>query len=157
MTIPPNESVPATHAVEEPPLVHRVELAISYILRIGVLLSISLVVIGTCLTYVHHPEYATQSRPLNQIPLVAKDFPHTVADTWQSVIELRGQGCILLGLLGAFGDAGASRGGIDHRVCHSKGLHLHGDHDPRAGGVDHQFLSGEGRGIEAATSRHIRA
>jgi uncharacterized membrane protein len=99
MTLPPNESVSAAHAVEEPPLVHRVELAISYLLRAGVLLSITLVVIGTCLTYVHHPEYATVSRPLKEIPLVAKDFPDTVSGTWESLMELRGQGFILLGLL----------------------------------------------------------
>lgn len=99
MTLPAKESVPALGPVKEPALVERVELVISYLLRTGVFLSIGLVVLGTCLTYVHHPEYATHSLPLKDVPGVAKEFPHSVGDTLRSLAELRGQGFILLGLL----------------------------------------------------------
>ena len=85
--------------VEEPPLVHRVELAISYLLRAGVLLSIALVVLGSCLTFARHPEYATQRMPVKDVPTIAQDFPHTIAATVESLVEMHGQGFILLGLL----------------------------------------------------------
>jgi uncharacterized membrane protein len=89
----------ASGPVEEPPLVHRVELAISYLLRAGVLLSIALVVLGSCLTFAHHPEYSTQHMPVKEVPTIAKDFPHTVGATVESLAAMRGQGFILLGLL----------------------------------------------------------
>ena len=99
MTVPPSHSQPADKPVQEPPLVHRVELAISYLLRVGVLLSIALVVAGSCLTYVHHPDYAAHKLPLADVPRVARDFPDTVKGTLDSLREGRGQGFILLGLL----------------------------------------------------------
>lgn len=97
--MPPTQSRAADGPIEEPPLVHRVELAISYLLRTGVFLSIGLVILGSCLTYVHHPDYATQSLPLKDVPLVARDFPHTLGATMTSISHGRGQGFILLGLL----------------------------------------------------------
>jgi uncharacterized membrane protein len=83
----------------EPAAVERVELAISYLLRAGVFLSIALVVLGICLTFAHHPEYSTHTLPLKDVPAVAKDFPHTMGTTVKSLLSMRGQGFILLGLL----------------------------------------------------------
>ncbi len=85
--------------MQEPTTVHRVELAISYLLRGGVFLSIGLVVLGSCLTYVHHPDYATRTLPLKEATWVARDFPHSVGATITSLREFKGQGFILLGLL----------------------------------------------------------
>jgi uncharacterized membrane protein len=97
MTIDHTE--PAEAPVPEPPLIHKVELAISYILRGGVLVSLILVLIGTVLTFAHHPTYINRSLPLTDIPNVAADFPHTIPDTWDSVTHGRGQGFIILGLI----------------------------------------------------------
>ena len=83
----------------EPAPVHHLELLLSYLLRSGVILSIALALLGTCLTFVHHPDYATTTRPLQEIPAVAKDFPHTVGETLAAIGEGRGHGFILLGLL----------------------------------------------------------
>jgi uncharacterized membrane protein len=85
--------------VEEPALVHRVELMVSYLLRAGVVVSMTLIVLGMCLTFVHHPDYSSVPLPLRDVPKVAKNFPHTVADTLQALEQMRGQGFVLLGLL----------------------------------------------------------
>jgi uncharacterized membrane protein len=37
--------------------------------------------------------------PVKEVPAVAKDFPHTVGATLESLMALRGQGFILVGLL----------------------------------------------------------
>jgi uncharacterized membrane protein len=90
---------PAEAPIPEPPLIHRVELAISYILRGGVVISIMLVALGSVMSFLHHPEYTTHAQPLKEIPQVAQHFPTTLADTWVSVKEFRGQGLVVVGLL----------------------------------------------------------
>ncbi len=95
----PDEGKKGSGPIQEPAAVHRMELLVSYLLRGGVIVSIVLVFLGTCLTYVHHPDYATATRPVHDVPAVAKDFPHTVGETLTALSEGRGQGFILLGLL----------------------------------------------------------
>lgn len=93
-------SDPAGNPIEEPALIHKVELALSYILRGGVLISITLVLIGTFLTFSHHPELAKKALPTATIPqTVAPSFPHTIPEMIGSVGQMRGQGFIVLGLL----------------------------------------------------------
>jgi len=94
-----DHSEPASAPITEPPLIHRVELAISYILRGGVIISIILVTLGSILTFMHHPDYTSHTQPLKEIPKVAQQFPTTLADTWTSVKEFRGQGLVVVGLL----------------------------------------------------------
>ena len=98
MTTPAEEQLARSEAPTGS-LVHRTELAISYILRLGVLLSITLVGIGLVLMFVHHPDYIKTSLPLKSVPDVARDFPHTLSDVAASMMHLRGQGFILVGLL----------------------------------------------------------
>jgi uncharacterized membrane protein len=95
----PAAGTAGTGPIAEPPLIHRVELTISYILRLGVLVSIALVVLGMCLTFAHHPDYVTRAVPVREVPKLAASFPKTLAETWASLRELRGQGFVILGLL----------------------------------------------------------
>jgi uncharacterized membrane protein len=94
-----SDSQPLPGPIAEPPLIHRVELAISYILRLGVITSIALVTFGMCLTFLHHPDYTTHTQPVKEVPQVAKDFPSTLSATWTSLREFHGQGFVILGLL----------------------------------------------------------
>lgn len=78
--------------------VRQVELLISGILRIGVTASLAIIVLGTTITYLRHPDYATDRQALHGLTHPTT-LPHTVPDVWERVQDLRGQGIIMLGLL----------------------------------------------------------
>jgi len=79
--------------------VRHVETAISYILRVGVVLSISLIVLGIAITHVRHPEFRTETMPLDAVSKVAPDFPHTASDTLFYMEHFRGRGFVVAGIL----------------------------------------------------------
>lgn len=77
----------------------RVELLVSYILRGGVTLSFVIVLLGTVLTFWHHPEYMRARDGMTQIIEAQKDMPHGVRAVLASAEQWRGRGWVLLGLL----------------------------------------------------------
>jgi uncharacterized membrane protein len=79
--------------------VHRTELIISTLLRIGVWSSLALVVLGTIFTFVHHPDYLTSRTALRTIIGDPANFPHTLGDMLRGIAQLRGQSIIILGLV----------------------------------------------------------
>jgi uncharacterized membrane protein len=79
--------------------VGRVEIVISAILRIGVISSLAIIMLGAVITYTQHPEYATQSSELPKLIVYGTDFPHSLNDVFGGVMRLRGQAIIALGLL----------------------------------------------------------
>ncbi|MEI8194487.1 MAG: DUF1634 domain-containing protein [Phycisphaerae bacterium] len=89
MTIPPPD-------MEK---VHRVEWLISTILRTGVILSLTLIVLGTVLSFVHHPSYVESTAALAR--LTAQDAPrsHTLRAVLDGVWQGRGQAIVIAGLL----------------------------------------------------------
>ncbi len=79
--------------------VRRVELIISNLLRAGVLGSLALVVIGTVLSFIHHPEYFTSPADFGRLVEPGAAFPHSVSDVIQGIQLWRGQAIVTAGLL----------------------------------------------------------
>ncbi len=82
--------------------VRQVELAISWVLRIGVLVSVLVIAVGLLLMFLHHPQ---QARLLgdgsNYRALVrpGADFPHSLAQLRTALAAGRGSGVVVLGVL----------------------------------------------------------
>jgi uncharacterized membrane protein len=95
---PPSDSttIAATDAEER---VRRVELVISNLLRLGVLASLTLIVLGTALTFIHHPEYFASPADLSRLVQPGAAFPHSVSDVMEGIRLLRGQALVTAGLL----------------------------------------------------------
>ena len=79
--------------------VRRVEILISNLLRAGVLGSLAFIVIGTVLTFVHHPEYFSSPADLSRLVQPGAAFPHSVRDVVGGIRLLRGQAIVAAGLL----------------------------------------------------------
>ena len=79
--------------------VRQVELLISTLLRVGVLVSLAVVVGGTIFTFVHHCDYLSKRESLVAVTGPNADFPHTMSDVLDGVIHRQGRAIIMLGLL----------------------------------------------------------
>jgi uncharacterized membrane protein len=79
--------------------VRRVERVISTLLRAGVVASLFLVVFGSTLSFVHHPDYNSAPSELRRLTSPGAGFPHTLRDVWEGVKEFRGQAIVAVGLL----------------------------------------------------------
>lgn len=97
MTAHQNSLPPSGSEAEE--RVRRVELLISNLLRVGVIASLTLIVIGTILSFVHHPAYIVSSTELQRLTQTGATFPFTWRDIMAGVQNLRGQAIVAVGLL----------------------------------------------------------
>jgi uncharacterized membrane protein len=79
--------------------VRRVELAISSLLRIGVLTSLLVVLAGTVLTFVHHPRYLSSRHTLGGLTKPGADFPHTLTTVIRGLEHGQGRAIVMAGLL----------------------------------------------------------
>jgi uncharacterized membrane protein len=79
--------------------VRRVELVISTLLRVGVATSLTVVVLGTLLSFVHHPEYVSAPGALTRLTAPGAAFPHTLAQVRAGLHGLYGQAVVILGVL----------------------------------------------------------
>lgn len=77
----------------------RVELLISNLLRTGVIISLTLVVIGTVISFLRHPDYVSSSLELKQLTQEGASFPYTLRDVLTGVLDLRGKAIVTVGLL----------------------------------------------------------
>lgn len=77
---------------------HRAELLISRLLRAGVLASLALILVGTAVTFLHHPDYWSDPAALDQLTASTAVFPHTPAEVASGLASLRGQAIVVLGL-----------------------------------------------------------
>ncbi len=84
---------------EEDPRVRRVELLISNLLRIGVVASFSMILLGITLTFIHHPEFLSSPETLGGLTGMDGTFPHTLHAVIAGVMEFRGTAIATLGLL----------------------------------------------------------
>jgi uncharacterized membrane protein len=75
------------------------EILISTVLRTGVVLSLALVVLGTVLTFVHHPEYLGSAADLKRLTHPHDVSRHPLSDLLNGLHQLRGQAVVTLGLL----------------------------------------------------------
>lgn len=78
--------------------VHTLEAGIARVLRSGVAISLLLIVAGTALSFVHHPEYLRSLVALDRLtrPGIAI---HSVAEVLAGLASGRGQAVVALGLL----------------------------------------------------------
>jgi uncharacterized membrane protein len=79
--------------------VHKVELLISAILRVGVAASLLIIACGMVLSLKHHPAYFTSPSMLKQITTPGRVVPHTLREVWKGAAELKGEPLIAAGLL----------------------------------------------------------
>jgi len=76
----------------------RLEALIGTLLRTGVTVSVILIVGGTIVSFVHHPDYATSTTALSRLtrPGMA---PRNMGDVLAGLAALRGQAWVMLGIL----------------------------------------------------------
>jgi uncharacterized membrane protein len=79
--------------------VRQVELAISNILRVGVSVSLAVVVLGTIITFVRHPDYRSSPQQLERLTRPGAKFPHTLGEVAAGIGALHGQAIVVLGLI----------------------------------------------------------
>lgn len=81
------------------PRTHRIELIISAVLRIGVGISLALIVLGTLVTFLHHPAYLHSNSDLTHLTRPGNALPKTPRDIASGLLQFRGQAIVALGLL----------------------------------------------------------
>ena len=79
--------------------VRKVELAISGLLRVGVLTSLLVVLAGTVVTFVHHPHYLSSRRDLVHLTKPGAEFPHTVPSVIRGLQHSQGRAIVMAGTL----------------------------------------------------------
>jgi uncharacterized membrane protein len=96
-----NPNVPSDNGLSRAETEHRVrqvELLISTLLRAGVTISLLVVVIGTFISFTHHPDYVHSPEMLARVIGSKAEFPYTVRGVVTSALQGRGQGIVMLGL-----------------------------------------------------------
>ena len=79
-------------------LVRKVELLISHLLRIGVVSSLIVVVIGLAISFVHHPDYL-HSDQMQRVISPSHATWDSLRELLVGLIHLRGEAIIMAGLL----------------------------------------------------------
>jgi uncharacterized membrane protein len=77
----------------------RMELVISYLLRVGVIASVAIIIFGVVVMFARHPIYLTSATELDRLVSPGAAFPHTLADVWAMFGEFHGRAIVTLGLL----------------------------------------------------------
>ena len=77
----------------------RVEIVISWVLRIGVVTSLTVVVAGLVLIFVHHPDFVSSAAELPKLTHPGAVFPHTLSAVFQGASNTRGEAIVAIGLL----------------------------------------------------------
>jgi len=77
----------------------RVEVLNSNLLRVGVLTSMALILVGLVLMFVHHPSYLRSAEALQRLTSPGAAFPQTFPDVVAGLREWHGQSVVVLGLL----------------------------------------------------------
>jgi uncharacterized membrane protein len=76
-----------------------VEILISWLLRVGVVMSLSMVVVGLLLMFIHHPSYLFSMMDLQRLTSPGAAFPHTLREVVNGLLAGRGQAVVAVGLL----------------------------------------------------------
>lgn len=92
---------PATNDLthEQMERVRQTELLISNLLRGGVVLSVILIVIGTAVTFVHHPGYLSSADALNSLIDGKNGYPTSISGVIRGLASFEGRAIVMLGLL----------------------------------------------------------
>lgn len=76
-----------------------VETLISNLLRIGVTVSVAIVLAGIIFTFVHHPEYFSSRPALGHLIDAKRDYTSSIPAVLRGVATQRGQAIAMLGIL----------------------------------------------------------
>ena len=79
--------------------VRQVELLISALLRIGVVVSLMVIVVGMAVTFFHHPDYVNSSGDLARLTKPGGAFPRGLGEMIRGLREFQGRAIVVLGLL----------------------------------------------------------
>lgn len=81
--------------------IRRVEIAISLVLRIGVVVSVLVIAAGLGLMFAHHAEYLPLRGHFSYHELTSRStpFPHSFAQLGHSIAQGDGRGIVVLGVL----------------------------------------------------------
>jgi uncharacterized membrane protein len=96
--IEPGKPTPVTNSHHDP-RIRRLELLISALLRIGVITSVSLIVVGTIATFRQHPAYLSSAAALQELVGPKAAFPHSIDGLLAGLHQLRGEAIVAMGLL----------------------------------------------------------
>lgn len=77
----------------------QVEAWISTTLRAGVLVSLALIVLGTLVTFTHHPQYVASATDLAKLTTPGAAFPRTLAEIASQLADFRGRAIVVAGLV----------------------------------------------------------
>lgn len=89
----------ATDANDLSHKVRQVELLISNLLRIGVIASLAVIVIGTVVTFAHHADYERSRAALRDVTDAKAKFPSTLSGVAHGVAHGEGRAIVSMGLL----------------------------------------------------------
>ncbi|MDB5303316.1 MAG: hypothetical protein JWM97_865 [Phycisphaerales bacterium] len=79
--------------------VRQVELLISTLLRLGVGASLTIILAGMALTFVHHPDYLRSKEALERVTGPRSAFPHTMRQVIIGLRQGEGRAVVTVGLL----------------------------------------------------------
>lgn len=79
--------------------IERVEVLLGTLLRVGVVASMILIMLGLTVSLVRHPDYLTDPAMLARLTHPGAAFPHTPAAVVEELGQFRGRAIITLGLL----------------------------------------------------------
>lgn len=74
------------------------DVRISALLRIGVGISLVTILLGTAVSFLHHPEYVSSEHALAHLTAPGS-APRTLGDVLSGIADGRGQAIVMLGLL----------------------------------------------------------
>lgn len=97
--IPLAQKTDREYGTEADKRVRSIELLISRLLRIGALTSLSVILIGTLLSFIHHTSYFYSPETLQPLILPGAIFPHTLTDIGREALRLQGRAMVMVGLL----------------------------------------------------------
>lgn len=89
---PTSKDVPNTR-------LRRIEVRLGYLLRVGVGISVVLLVGGVFLSLIRHPGYMTDAATMAQVRTDGEAFPHSIQTLTVELRQVRGRAIIALGLL----------------------------------------------------------
>jgi len=95
----PNQNNSAPSESSDKAKLVQIEVLISNLLRTGVIASLSIVLIGTLLSFTHHPDYVSSSAELSRITGKSAAFPHDLNDVAAGIANVKGGAIVMAGLL----------------------------------------------------------
>ncbi|MHB8309555.1 MAG: DUF1634 domain-containing protein [Metallibacterium sp.] len=87
----------ADAALEEK--IRKVEIAISLVLRVGVIVSVLVILAGLVMMFIHHPRALDAGSSYRVLVAPNADFPHSLGQLRQSLAAGAGRGVVVLGVL----------------------------------------------------------